>query len=230
MRPIPIAALLALVLAACAPPVTRPPEATPQAPVGFPEGRYLDLAAQGRPVFRVDGARSLVVVEVHRAGSLARVGHDHVIAAHGITGYIAPDEGRADLYARLEDLAVDEPDLRAAAKLDTHPSSEDIAGTRRNMLTGLDSAQYPFAAVHVSGVLGRDGETPLDVALAIHGVTQVRHVPVRTQRAGDELTATGRMTLKQTDFGMKPLSLLGGALQVQDEFELRFTIRARRVR
>lgn len=230
MRLIPIAALLALVLAACAPPVTRAPETPPQAPVGFPEARYLELAAQGRPVFRVDGARSLVVIEVHRAGSLARVGHDHVIAAHALRGYVAPDEGRADLYALLEDLVVDEPELRAAAKLDTHPSAEDIAGTRRNMLAGLDSTQYPFVAIHVSGVAARDGETPLEVSLSIHGVTQVRHVPVRTQRTGDELTSTGRMELRQSDFGMKPLSILGGTLQVQDAFEIRFSIRARRVR
>src|ERR1700758_4464227 len=101
------AALLALVLAACAPTVPRAPEAAPQAPDGFPEADYRQLAASGRPVFRVDPGRSLVVIQVFRAGSLARVGHDHAVASHDLRGYVAPDAGRADLYIRLDELVVD---------------------------------------------------------------------------------------------------------------------------
>jgi hypothetical protein len=40
---------------------------------------------------------------------------------------------------------------------------------------------------------------------------------------------TGRVTLKQTDFEITPLSILGGGLQVQDRVEIRFAIRASRV-
>jgi hypothetical protein len=32
--------------------------------------------------------------------------------------------------------------------------------------------------------------------------------------------------LKQTDFGVTPLSVLGGAIQVKDEVSVRFAIRA----
>jgi hypothetical protein len=73
---------------------------------------YRAALARGEPVFRVDPARSLVVIEAHRAGSLVRVGHDHVVASHDVQGYAAPDQGRSDLYVPLGRLVVDEPELR----------------------------------------------------------------------------------------------------------------------
>ena len=224
------ATVLALCLAACAPPPAVAPDALPAAPSGCPDADYRQLAAQGRPVFRVESARSLVTLEVHRAGSLARIGHDHVIAARDVHGYVAPDDSRADLYLRLDALTVDESELRAQAKLDTHPTPEDIAGTRRNMLNGFEADRHPFAQVRIRGAATNGGEAPLEVAVSLHGATHSFVVPVRTSRSGDELVATGVVTLRQTDFGIKPLSVLGGALQVQDAVEVRFSIRARRVR
>src|SRR6266699_1745501 len=154
MRPHPsraglAAALLALMLGACAPPVReRVPAAAP--PAEFPEGYYLEALAQGKPVFRVDSRESLVVIEVRRSGSLARLGHDHVIASHEVTGYVAPGEGRADLYIVLAHLAVDEAALRGEAGFDPQPTESDIEGTRSNMLAKvLEADKFPFALISV---------------------------------------------------------------------------------
>ena len=180
-------------------------------------------------MFRVEPSRSLVAIEVRRAGSLARVGHDHVVAAHDVRGYVAPEDGRADLYLGLEDLVVDEPELRAEAKLDTHPSAEDIAGTRRNMLNTFQAEAFPFVLVHIQR---RDpkSDAPLDVAVTLHGVTRTVQTPVRIELAGDGLTALGALSVRQTEFDVKPLSILGGGLQVRDEVQVSFTIQARHVR
>src|SRR5882672_5241040 len=95
-----LSTMLALMLGACAPPVReRAPAAAP--PADFPGAHYLEALAQGKPVFRVDSRESLVVIEVRRGGSLARLGHDHVVASHDATGYVAPGEGRADLFIAL---------------------------------------------------------------------------------------------------------------------------------
>ena len=220
------AAGLTLMLAACAPEVVRPPEALRGAPEGFPEADYRQLAAQGRPVFRIEGADSLIVIEAHRGGSLARLGHDHVIAAHEPYGFIAPDDKRSDLYFRLEDLVVDEPELRTQAKLDTHPSADDIAGTRQNMLNAFEAERYPFAVVHIERIEGAG----VRATVFLHGVTRSVEAPAQINASGDEMTVVGHMALKQSDFGIKPVSVLGGALQVVDDVEVRFSIRARRVR
>jgi hypothetical protein len=213
-------------LSACATQRLAPTTPASQAPSDFPEAYYRQAAAQGQRILRVDPAESLVVIEVRRGGSLARLGHDHVVASHDVRGFVAPGLGRADLYIRLEGLIVDEPALRADAKFDTQPSDEDIAGTRRNMLKSLDAAQYPFALIHVDGGDGGAGDKALRVAVTVHGITHEMSEPVHIDAAAEAVTVTGSLQMKQTDFGIAPLSVLGGAIQVQDEVGLRFRIRA----
>src|ERR1700694_4479179 len=88
------AALVAPMLVGCAPLVRGPPSAPAAPPADFPEGYYREALAQGKRVFRVDPAGSLIAIEVRRAGSLARLGHDHGVARPEGGGYLAADEGR----------------------------------------------------------------------------------------------------------------------------------------
>jgi len=223
----PAAAVALALIAACAPQPPSGPVAR-GAPAEFPAAYYLQAAAEGKPVFRIDPARSLVVIEVRRGGPLAKFGHDHVVASHDVTGFVAPAEGRSDLYVALERLAVDEPGLRAQAGFDTQPTESDIAGTRGNMLERvLDAAQYPFALIRVTGA-GGDART-LEVAITLHGVTRTLRVPAQVDTADGQIGVSGRLALNQTDFGITPFSILGGAIQVQDRVDLRFRILARRV-
>ena len=220
-----VAAVLAALVWACAPQVAGPPEPVQRAPANFPEAYYRQALAQGRPVYRVDPAASLLAIEARRGGSLARLGHDHVIASHAVMGYVAPEEGRSDLFVQLDQLVVDEPELRAQSRFDTQPSADDIAGTRQNMLRALAAEQYPFALIEVN----RLDRGRLKVTISLHGATRSFETPVQIDSSANELKASGRIDLKQTDFGIKPFSILGGAVQVQDEVNLRFSIRARRI-
>lgn len=227
-RAVLAAALVALMLAGCALPVREPTSAPAAPPAEFPEGYYREAAAQGKRVFRVDPAESLIAIEVRRSGSLARLAHDHVVASHEVGGYVAPDEGRADLYVALERLAVDEAALRAEAGFDTQPAESDIEGTRANMLGKvLEAEKFPFALVRVSGVDARQGEVTLSVAITLHGSTRTLQVPARIGADAGEIRVTGRFSFDQTDFGITPYSLLGGAIAVQNRVDLRFRIIAR---
>jgi hypothetical protein len=225
-----LALTLAAMLEACAPLVRGPAGAPAAPPADFPEGYYREALAQGKPVFRVAPAESLVVIEVRRSGSLARLGHDHVVASHDVLGYVAPDEGRADLYVALERLVVDEAVLRAEAGFETQPTESDIDGTRANMLEKvLEAEKFPFALIHASGADARQGDVTLSVALTLHGSTRTLQAPARIDADAGGMTVTGRLSFDQTDFGITPYSLLGGAIAVKDGVELRFRIRALRV-
>jgi YceI-like protein len=219
------AVVTAWLVASCAPRIATPPQSEQPAPPDFPGAYYRDALTHGRAVYRVDPATSLVVIDARRGGSLAHLGHDHVIAAHNLQGYVAPDDGRSDLYVQLDQLVVDEPALRAEAKFDTQPSADDIAGTRQNMLRALQSEQYPFALIAISRV----DAARLKVAISLHGATRTVEIPALIDAGATELAATGHLALSQTDFGVKPFSILGGAVQVQDQVDLRFSIRARRI-
>src|SRR5438034_4942479 len=224
------AALLSAVLAGCAPLLRGPAPAPAAPPADFPEGYYREAAAQGKPVFRVDSRESLVVIEVRRSGSLARLGHDHVVASREVVGYVAPDEGRADLYVALARMQVDEAALRAAAGFDTQPAESDIEGTRANMLEKvLDAEKFPLALIQVSGANTMRGGVALKVAITLHGSARTLQVPARIDADAGALSVTGGFSFDQTDFGITPYSLLGGAIAAKNRVELRFRIRAHRM-
>jgi YceI-like protein len=228
LRALRAALAAALLLAGCAE-ILRI-EAPVKPPSEFPEGDYQQALKAGKPVFRVDPAASLVVIEVRRGGKLARLGHDHVVASHDVTGYVAPGEGRADMYIALARLVVDETELRKEAGFDTQPSESDIEGTRSNMLSHvLEAEKFPFALIAVKDADAKEKKATLAVAITLHGHTRTFKVPSEIEADDKAIAVSGKLAFNQTDFGITPYSLLGGAIAVRDGVELRFRIRAKRI-
>ena len=133
-----------LLLAACgqqlAPPVPGP---------GADTSPYRAGAASGAAVYTVDPRDSLVAVTVRRAGLMARLGHEHVVASRTLAGHVAPGAGSADLSFRLDQMTVDEPQLLRDAGIDKQPSKEAVEGTRTNMLGPvLEAQRYPLVTLH----------------------------------------------------------------------------------
>lgn len=164
---------------------------------------------------------------VRRGGLFARLGHDHVVASRHIEGQAwAPAQGKPGRTAfrfRLDQLTVDDSALRAENGLGNAPAADAIAGTRNNMLTKvLDAEKYPY--VDVAAVTTPQG--PLQADITLHGVTRRYAIPAVLAVRPDGIGASGSFTLKQTDFGITPFAVMGGALAVQDELELRFSINA----
>lgn len=194
-------------------------------PADFPEAHYLQARGLGKNILRVDSAKSLVVIEVHRAGAFARQGHDHVVASHNLSGYVSMAEGLADLLVPLEHLVVDEAELRTEAGFNTQPSQEDTKATRRNMLKEtLESERFPYAYIHIARL---DADPPaLNVSITLHGITRNYEIQPKIEAVLSGIAVDGRMSFNQSDFGITPFSVLGGALQVQDKLDLRFHILA----
>jgi len=213
--------LLLLALGACTSTTAPPPVTTAPADTGA--AWYQSAAQAGAKVYRIDSALSLITVTVRRGGALARFGHDHVVATRDVKGLVAPDAGRADFHFRLDAMSVDQPELRVAAGLDTQPSAEAIAGTRTNMLTRvLEAERFPLVMLRVERLPGAADKVRLEVTL--HGVTRTAEVPVHIERGKTSISASGQLTLKQTDFGITPMSVMAGAMVVQDQMELKFKI------
>jgi hypothetical protein len=214
---------LLLLLAACgqplAPPV--PPAPGPRADLDT----YRAAAASGAAVYAVDPGASLVTVTVRRAGLMARLGHDHLVASHTLAGYVAPGAGRADVSFRADQMTVDELQLLRDAGIATQPSPQAVEGTRKNMLGPvLEAQRYPMVTLHAE----RLADSRLRVAVTLHGATRWLELPAAIQVDAAKVTASGTARLKQTDFGITPFSIGGGLLSVQDELEVRYHIVARR--
>jgi hypothetical protein len=226
MLRVPSILLLASAVAACTQPVS-PQSAIERSrlPADFPETYYRQAEAAGNKILRIDPTSSLVTIDVRRGGALARLGHDHVVASRDVRGYVDLTGGRADLYVQLDRLTVDEPDLRTDAGLATQLAAEAIDGTRRNMLEKvLESERFPFALIHVTRLAAE--QSRLYVEITLHDTLKSYEIPLQIKSLPAGMEISGRMSLNQTDFGIVPYSILGGALHVQDRVDLRFRILA----
>jgi polyisoprenoid-binding protein YceI len=63
--------------------------------------------------------------------------------------------------------------------------------------------------------------------LTLHGVKKRIAVPVNLTVTPQQLRATGKYTLKQTDYGIKPYSAAGGSIKVKNEIVVNFSIVAK---
>lgn len=231
-RRIPVAmALLAgvatLILAGCA--GTR---GSPAGETSRPVDQPLQSPQAVGRVYRVDPEESRIHIRVDPAGALARLGHVHIVGGPALDGrvVIAPDWRQSFLELSLEvgALEVDRPDMRLAEGLEAEsgPDAEAIESTRENMLGDrvLDRGRHP--RIRVLGVPAAGPQWQPDLTVQVHLRDAVREltVPVVLDIDDGRLVASGRLSLRQSEFGIEPFATAGGALQVADEVIVRFRV------
>ena len=185
--------------------------------------------------FRVDTADSLLTIQVYKGGPLSRAGHNHVIASHSLKGvvYVPEDltRGAFDIRIPVNELVVDEEDLRAEAGPDFPPKVPEEArvGTKRNMLGGalLEAERYPEIALQSEAIQRGPQGLEIQVRVIVRDRATSVVVPVTYELRGDWMRVLGETALKQSDLGLTPYSLFGGALRVEDEMKVKFRIVAR---
>jgi len=182
----------------------------------------------GVTVYKIDPDRSRLRVLVYRSGALARLGHDHVILAHGLGGWVA-NPGKpaaASFYLRLpvDEFVVDDAEARAQAGPEfADPVDDDAkAGTRHNMLGPalLNATLHPLIQIHAVSFAGTEPNLQATVIVSIAGHDSTQVVPLHLRRAAGEVAASAEFPLRQTDLGLTPFSVMMGALRVEDQMQI----------
>jgi YceI-like domain len=210
----------------------------PAPPANASQSRSPDSAPAtmhaGTQALQVDPDRTAVTVIVRRAGPLAKLGHDHVITSADESGSVwlgsTPADSSFDLVLPVERFEVDLPEARTAAGPEfAAPVPDDArAGTRHNMLRAavLDGEHFPSITLRSAAASGAWPQPIVRVAVTLKGVEHEQEIPVVVERDASGVVARGELRLNQTDFGMTPFSVAGGAIQVADTLEIRFQIAA----
>jgi hypothetical protein len=141
-----------------------------------------------------------------------------------------PNGSRADLRLDLTSLVVDDEPTRKKFNLDTNPSRADIQNTRQNMQSQvLESDKWPQIHLHIGVTGGALNALEADLTVTLHGqhatLPIVMHVEELTPR---RLVASGSFNLRQSAFGIKPFTALGGGLFVEDAIEVHYHLMANR--
>jgi hypothetical protein len=185
--------------------------------------------------FVVDSGASLLTIRVYKGGTLSRAGHNHVIASHSLAGVAhVPDEptrASFDVHLPVGELTVDEDELRAQEGPDFPPGVPENAkvGTKRNMLGPalLDADRYPDLVLQSEAIQRGPEGLQAQVRVIVRDRATAVIVPLKYEIRGNELHVEGELALNQTDLGLTPFTLFGGALRVEDEIKVRFRIIAR---
>jgi polyisoprenoid-binding protein YceI len=183
------------------------------------------LAAQAPERLAFDRASTSIVVHVGRSGVFGFAGHDHEIAAPVADGQILVD--RTDLSRSTITAVFDATALRVTGKGEP---ADDVPVVQRVMLSDrvLDVEKYPkitFRSGKISATQRSDRLTlRVDGELTLHGITRPLSVPVDATLTSSGLTATGRVTVRQTDFGIRPVTAGAGTVRVKDEVDVVFSI------
>jgi len=168
-------------------------------------------------------------VFVGKTGLFSGLAHDHEIGVKSFNGrVVVPEAGASGGSLEMD---VDAPSL---VVLDKKPSEDDkkkIFSSMHNEV--LESAKFQkitFKSVSVGDVkkTGNDNYSlVVNGDLTLHGVTKRIAIPVAATITPQQLRATGKYTLKQSDFGIKPYSAAGGTIKVKDEVVVNFDIVAK---
>jgi polyisoprenoid-binding protein YceI len=190
----------------------------------------VDVAAlvrgAGTRSYMIDSGRSSATIEVGKSGAFSFVaGHSHQVLAPTIAGTItvdADDPARSDIHVTIDASALKVTGKGESAN-DVPKVQETMAGPQV-----LDVQRYPkitFAStdVTVTSHTGNTLEAMLTGQLTLRDVTHSITVPVTVRIDSNTLTATGRFSVKQTDHGIKPVSV-GGVVSVKDAVNVTFTI------
>ena len=176
----------------------------------------------------LDAAKSRFVVKASASGLLAAFGHNPAIAIRKFTG-----------EARFSPLAPEQSYLRLSIEANSLAVTGDVNDKDRHEMERamredvLETARYSEISFEGSG---RDVNTITEGmyrmkivgTLTLHGVTRGLEFPCNVIASEDSLRANGDFTIRQTDFGIRLVSVAAGTLKLNDELKFAFDIVAHR--
>jgi polyisoprenoid-binding protein YceI len=185
----------------------------------------------GTNQFTVVPASSHVTIEVGKTGALSFAGHTHEILAPAVSGTVIVDE--ADPSRSSVSLEFRAADLRVNT---AGEPPGDVPKVQETMLGPqvLDAARFPSVSFRSTRVVATarsaDGaDIRIEGEVTLHGVKRALTLPVHVTLAPDgTMTARGSFPIRQSEYGIKPVTAGGGAVRVKDDLEVRFVLAARR--
>jgi polyisoprenoid-binding protein YceI len=158
----------------------------------------------------IDIQRSTISIHVGKAGLFSVAGHEHWISAPLSSGTIreSPDP-HVEFTVETAKMTV-KPDPKVDAK-----TQAEIQKDMEEMT--LETRKFPQITFRSSRIEKlAEGQWKVEGDLSLHGVTKL--VSLTVKRTGGSYSA--HTVLKQTNFGIKPITVGGGLIKVKDEVEI----------
>ena len=181
---------------------------------------YLWVVLASVPVFPqarpLDTARSSITIRVGRTGMFSFAGDNHLVRAPLASGSVNEAGKHIEFKVQSKSLRVEDPGTAADKK----------AQIQQRMLGPdvLDSEHFPVIQFRSTSISGAPADLRVAGDLTLRGQTRPIEAKVQQIVKGHW---RGAASLKQSAFGIKPISIAGGAVKVKDELKFEFEILAK---
>ncbi|KAA1248502.1 YceI family protein [Mycobacterium simiae] len=132
--------------------------------------------------------------------------------------WVTDEPSSAELFVEAESLEV----LRGEGGVKSL-SGPEKALVRSSALKSLSANRFPRIRFTSDAIEQTTAGYRLTGTLEIRGKSNKHVIDLRTEDLGDSWQMTVESTVRQSDFGVKPYSLLMGSLQVADEVTVSFS-------
>ena len=174
--------------------------------------------------YRLDKFRSQFTIKVRASGLLASLGHNPTIAAGDFWGFLTfdadrPEQSSFEMTVRADSLEVTD-DVKQKDKREMEATMRD------EVLDVGKHSEIRFTSTGISSSpVGEDTfQLRISGELALHGVKRQECISAQARFRDNGVQLTGKFALRQSDFKIKRVKALAGALKVKDELELAFDI------
>jgi polyisoprenoid-binding protein YceI len=172
------------------------------------------LAAASSDSRKIDGPHSTVTVRVCKSGFLSAFGHNHEIQAPIQSGEVKEsDSPSVELQVDARKLRVLDPEVSEGTRAQIQ---DTMQGIQVLDVVHFSEIRFQSTAVEPKG----PDHWIVHGSLALHG--KDRPVAVEATLKGEHYR--GSATLKQTDFGITPVTVAGGTVKVKDEVKIEFEV------
>ncbi len=184
------------------------------------------MAADHDAVWTFDAADGELTVHTGVAGRAARMGHRLTIAMtrwQASVNWVGGQPDTAALVVEVDSFEV----LRGEGGVKGLSGPEKTL-VRSNALKSLSANRFPEIRFNADTIDKTENGYRLNGMLQIRGKEREHVVELCTEELADSWRLSLQSTVRQSDFGVKPYSLLMGSLQVADEVTVSFAATRRK--
>lgn len=157
--------------------------------------------------------RSAITIHVSKSGLFSGFAHNHIVIAPISETNIDPRNLTAEITVSAKEMRVTDPEV----------SEKDRAEIQSAMVGSkvLDAEKFPemrFRSTRIEPTTAQHYR--VTGMLELHGAKR----EITLEVTGNPEHYHGTTRLKQSDFGIMPISLAGGSIKVKDELQLEFDV------
>lgn len=161
----------------------------------------------------IDTKQSVIMIHVFKSGMFSTFADNHEVQAPVAEGTVDETKREVQFVVKSSQLKVLDPNLapEKRGEVQARMVGPDVLDVEKFPEIRFQSTEVQPSGPNRFRVRGE---------LSLHGQKQ----PVALEVQGKDGSYTGQCSLKQHDYGIKPISIAGGTVKVKDELKIEFTI------